>query len=142
MVNINMHLKLCILFGASWLILLCGCRHPDYGVALPGGYQLERTNANTVAIFAPTGGLLMDKHKEGVAVAAKITRIAVHGTYVIGLVVSSPDSELSHLESPGYFVLNTADGSLFAELSEAAFARQLADIGINAYTLASPEQLR
>lgn len=139
---ISRHHKRGLLFGLSWLMIVCACRHPDYAVALPGGYQLARTNANTVAIRAPTGGLLMDKHKESVAVAAKITRIAVHGIYVIGLVVSSPDSELSHLESPGYFILNTADGSLYAELSEAAFVRQLADLGVNNYTLHSPDRLR
>lgn len=121
---------------------LVGCSS-DYRKHLPNGYVLVRTNANTKAIFVPSGPDQKNPTHpvDGVAVAALIDRITVHGDLVLGQTVASPSSELRDFERVGFFILDTKSGGVQSGLSEQQWIHELSSLGIesNQLTLRSPD---
>lgn len=73
---------------------------------LPSGYSIWTTNSYTTCLFGPVriGTLLQND----CVIGAKITRMQVVGTLIIGYIESSPMSELSDIERPGFFVVDSA----------------------------------
>lgn len=108
--------------GLVLATFMMGC---DYHTDLPNGYTLARTNANTKAIFAPDGHYHPSHCSNGVAIAARVDGMAVTGKWVVGHVVSSPQSELAAEEAPGFFILNTQTDMVSKGLTETEWKAQL-----------------
>lgn len=87
---------------------------------LVGGYRLSMSNSSTVVVLAPQHFRSHESNPViGLAVAARVTRVAVEGSVIIGFVESSPDSELVRYETPGYFIIDTTSGNVSSGLAEA-----------------------
>ncbi len=123
------------------ILLIASCsRASDYEKSLPNGYRLIRTNAVTTAILDPNEAWPAP-HPSGVAVAAKVVRIAVSNNLVVGYVESSVDSELAKFQVPGYFILDTQTGAVHLGLSESDWNKQLKVMGIGVVKLREPRSL-
>ena len=92
------------------LLIISGCFGGDFTLNLPNGYVLASTNDHTTAILSsPTTPHSVD-NGSGVAIAAKIFSYAVvEERYVVGLVITSPKSELARFEHCGWFLLDTKE---------------------------------
>ena len=112
------------------VLSISGC-NGDYETSLPNGYKLFRTNSSTKVILAPTGKQHPSHCAPGLAVAAKVNGMAIVGKWVVGVVVTSPTSEVVNCEAPGYFILNTETGEVWLRLTEAKWRARLKTEGIN-----------
>lgn len=85
---------------------------------IAGGYHLFSDGWWTTCLMTPEG---MPTHPSqpcgGVAVAAKITSVGVAEKYIVGHVVSSPNSVMGDIETPGYFFVNSGTGEVMSSLS-------------------------
>ena len=132
-------MKLCMLLLRQWLwlgllvasVAVCsgmnGCS--DYEVQLPKGYDLTRTNADTVAIWGPVGGIV---------VPPKITGLEVSGNIVYGVAEVSPDADVPSVA--GFFILDCENGAVRVGLSEAEWRAALQDLGIVPRPLRKPSK--
>jgi len=111
-----------IFFVLGALLISCS----DYTKPLPNGYELERTNASTIFIFAPE----VD-YRRDIIVPPKIVSWGQVKNVVFGEVVDSPNSSLTSVDSvPGYFILNTKNATVVLGLSEEEWLAELEKLGI------------
>lgn len=131
-----------------WLLLLwislaltsCGDVHPDYSGTLPKGYRIVRPDTFTVVIFGPSGrNQPYPNGSYGIAVAAKVQSLGVHKDFVYGYVESSPSSDESHRETPGYFVIDTMTHQVITSLAHSEFEDILKERGVSTIQLRDPE---
>ena len=118
-----------------WLVIsiMVWGRPSDFERRLPNEYRVFASNTQTIAIVPPPSAFHTSRNVRGVAIGAKVVGVAVIGDHVIGLVESSPDSELAHLERPDYFILNTATHELLDGLDESSWHERLThDLGRDA----------
>jgi len=115
----------------------------DYGLPLPGGYVLTRTNSFTRAIEAPPDPYRFHPTHciDGVAVAANVVSIGVEDQFVFGEVKASPQSELADIEAVGFFVLDTKTDALDKGLSHADWLVALEKRGISDPVVVEPHML-
>lgn len=102
----------------------------DFSGPLPGGYRVVRTNINTVVIVAPEGVPPKDRKSGQTVIAAKIDKMNVSGNLVYGFVRTSPHSEVRHLETPGYFIIDTSTHQVQTGLEEDSFLLLLRDVNV------------
>jgi hypothetical protein len=104
--------------GLTCLVTGCnGCT--DYNVKLPNGYELIRTNADTVIIYVPKGGFV---------IPPKITALNKHQDLVFGKAERSDASDIPCVE--GFFFLNTKTGEKHVGMDKAAWLELLRKHGI------------
>lgn len=80
---------------------------------LVNGYVVFASNPRTVAILAP------EAHRDhptncsnGLAVAALVDGVSIHGNMILGHVAVSPSSELADFAVPGYFIIDSTSGDV------------------------------
>ena len=110
------HLTLALLT----LLLLAGC---NKGAPLPGGY----------AIFIPGGEdsmMLVNSKNEGVAGAA-LAQIGNSGTLIFGEIRATPQRfAAAASQTPGFFMLDSATGTIERGLSRADWLQKLKKAGV------------
>jgi hypothetical protein len=101
------------------LPLLTAC---NKGTPLPGGY----------AIFIPAGDdsmMLVDGKRMGVAGAA-LTQIGNSGALFFGEVQATPRRSAADSETPGFFILDSATGTIERGLSRGDWLKKLRKAGL------------
>jgi len=101
------------------LLFLAACNKGD---PLPGGY----------AIFIPAGDdsmMLVDGKRMGVAGAA-LTQIGNSGALIFGEVQATPRRSAADSETPGFFILDSATGTIEKGLSREDWLKKLQKAGL------------
>jgi hypothetical protein len=96
---------------------------------LPSDYGLFHLNAATVVLLGPIEAT-SDPRTGSIVVAAKISRLNVSRGFVYGFVEPSPQSELAGMETPGFFIVNTATHEVERGLSSSAYEVRLGQLGL------------
>ena len=111
-----MHLPFVLLIS----LLLAGC---NKGAPLPGGY----------AIFIPAGDdsmMLVNSKNEGVAGAA-LAQIGNSGALIFGEIRATPQrSAAAASQTPGFFILDSATGTIERGLSREDWLQKLKKAGL------------
>ena len=105
----------------------------DYGVELGAGYELVRTNANTVTIFEKDSERVVPSKTHDFCidpfiVPPKIVGLNICEDIIVGKSESSPDADIPSI--PGFFILNMTTGSVQVGLDEQGWLDVLKSLGI------------
>ena len=116
------------LLVSGLMICLIGCG--DYAIELPNGYSLVRVSADPLVLANPS---------RQVVVAPSGTHYAVQGDLVVGAV--SPHAEGSPPATPaGYFLIDTAEGSVMAGLTQQQLISELRRRNVDLPRLREPRR--
>lgn len=107
-------------------LLRVGSRIPP---AFPSGYGLFRSDAATIVLLGPDEATTSPR-SGGIVVAAKISRLNVSRSFIYGLVEPSPQSPHADMQTPGFFIVNTATHEVERGLSATAYEARLRQLGL------------
>lgn len=102
----------------------------DYDTRLPNGYELVRTNVDTIVIFAPDTTDCYFAYNGHLAVPTKITSLNVQAHVVFGRTVTSPDANPRMKGPLGFFILDTKNHKVQLGLDKESWLTSLKLFGV------------
>ncbi len=105
----------------AMVVFLCLSACGDYGIRLPGNYELVRIYASAVLISHPDDGVVIGAHIDGYKVLDPL---------VVGHVSLAEHEPERGYSKPGYFILNTKTHEVREALDKAGWLATLQALGI------------